>query len=244
MILRPAGSSPAFAYPPASRSRSKLSPQAMTAITMSLVFHACVGAYLFAYHFTMMTLPTPPSDPPVVIATVTFPPSPPPRPAPTREKQQSPRQKAQEPIRVHEAPRLVGLDPGPTIEAPSGPTAAGGGPSLTQVVPTPVIPPVPPKPKVILNPDWIHQPSGAQLAGAYPGRALDLGVAGSVTLLCAVGVDGQVRDCKVAEETPRDYGFGPAALKLSRWFKIRPETENGQAVDGALVRVPLKFGVG
>ncbi len=111
----------------------------------------------------------------------------------------------------------------------------------TLSVPTP---PTPPKPRVISNPDWISKPSGAQLADAYPGRALDLGMAGSVTLLCTVGVDGRVRDCKVAAETPKDLGFGPAALRLSRWFRIRPETENGEAIDGALVRVPLQFGVG
>ena len=58
-----------------------------------------------------------------------------------------------------------------------------------------------------------------------------------------MGVDGQVRDCKVAEETPGAFGFGAAALKLSQYFRIRPETEDGQAVDGAQVRVPLTFGV-
>ena len=244
MILRPAGSSPAFAYPPANHARSKLSPQAMTAIAMSLVFHAMVGAYLFAHHFTLMTLPTPQSEPPLVIRTVTFPP-PAPQPKPTHEKQRTPHPQPQEPIHILNAPHPLGPTPGPAIETPAGPTVSGGGQGLTEVVPTPVIPPPTlPKPKTILNPDWISKPSGAQLADAYPDRALNLGIAGSATLLCTVGVDGQVRDCQVAAETPKNLGFGAAALRLSRWFKIRPKTEDGQAVDGALVRVPIQFGVG
>ena len=119
----------------------------------------------------------------------------------------------------------------------------GGG--LAGLGPIVAAPPAPsqPKVKVIEHPDWIRKPSGEQLAGAYPSRALDRRQAGLVTLLCTVGIDGGVRDCEVIAETPKDAGFGAAALKLSRWFKVRPETQDGQAVDGALVRVPLQFGV-
>lgn len=245
MILRTAGPGPAF-NPPLStnRQRSKLSPEAMTAIAMSLAFHACVGGYLYAHRFIVMQLPSPPSgDRPLTIETITFPPATPPRG--THEKPQPPRQQAREPIRTHQAPPLTELDPGPTLVAPSGPGGQGTGEGLglgtgpIQLVPTP---PAPPRPKAILNPDWIRKPSGSQLADAYPDRALELGRAGSVTLLCVVGVSGQVRDCNVAEETPRQFGFGAAALRLSRWFSIRPQTEDGQPVDGALVRVPIQFG--
>jgi protein TonB len=218
----------------------------MTAIAMSLAFHACVGAYLFAHHFTLMTLPAPAAEPPFTVTTFTFPPKPPPPPS-THEKPKPLRQQAREPIHIHDTALIRNLDPGPTIEVASGPPGAGGqgqGVGFGSLVSTPPSPPVPPKPKVIQNPDWIAKPSGAQLADAYPGRPLDLGIAGSVTLLCTVGVNGQVRDCTVAEETPKGDGFGAAALKLSRWFRIRPKTENGEAVDGALVRVPIQFGVG
>jgi protein TonB len=238
MILRTAGPGPAFHPQPS----AKPSRGAVAAIVVSLLLHAVVGLYLYAHRFALTSPPHPPDEPVITIKTVRFPPPPP--PPPTHEKRrQPPRQRAQEPIHIHQAPAILGLNPGPTIEVGSGPSGNGGGQGLSQVIPQP--PPAPPRPKVktILNPDWISKPSGVQLAGAYPDRALDLGRPGSATLLCTVAVNGQVRDCTVLEETPRDFGFGAAALKLSQYFRIRPETEDGEAVDGALVRVPITFGV-
>ena len=96
-------------------------------------------------------------------------------------------------------------------------------------------------PPVIGDPHWLSVPSAADLSRYYPQRAVDRDLSGQVTLQCLVSATGQVRDCQVAEETPKDVGFGQAAKKLSPYFRMSPRTEDGTPVDGASVRIPLRF---
>lgn len=59
----------------------------------------------------------------------------------------------------------------------------------------------------------------------YPERAARLGVGGTALIECAITGAGALDDCRIVEETPRNIGFGDAALKMAqaRWVVAAPK---------------------
>ena len=112
---------------------------------------------------------------------------------------------------------------------------------LTQAtVPAATAPP-PMRPSVITNPDWLRRPTGEDVARYYPEKAQRDEMEGRATVSCNVTAGGTLSDCRVIDESPADYGFGLAALKLSSLFLMRPQTKDGVPVSGGTVRIPIRF---
>lgn len=122
--------------------------------------------------------------------------------------------------------------PPPIVEAP---------PVITEV-PVAVDPP-PSPPSVITNPTWLERPDGRQYSEHYPERALEREREGRVVLDCVVDSGGRLA-CSVASEEPSGWGFGNAAIRISRYFRMAPMTVDGRPTDGGRVRVPIAFRLG
>ena len=101
-------------------------------------------------------------------------------------------------------------------------------------------PPSPPNPNVLTNPFWVERPDAQDFARNYPRRAMDESVSGRALLDCLVASDGLLT-CAVVSETPEGYGFGEAALRVARSFRMAPQTRDGVPTAGGRVRVPIRW---
>jgi protein TonB len=66
-------------------------------------------------------------------------------------------------------------------------------------------------------------------------------VSGRAEISCTVLATGKLTNCSVLSEDPPDQQFGDAAMKLSKLFKMRPQTKDGAPTSGGTVRIPIRF---
>lgn len=131
--------------------------------------------------------------------------------------------------------------PPPPPEQRVPPPVADAPPTFTDIPVAPDPPPAPPV-LVIQNPSWITRPNGDDYARYFPRRALESNISGRATLDCLVAADGRLA-CTVTSESPENMGFGEAAIRIARQFRMRPQTVNGEPTAGGRVRLPLVFRV-
>ena len=89
-------------------------------------------------------------------------------------------------------------------------------------------------------PDWVRQPTSAQLMAVFPTKALKAGVDGDAVIKCKISLQGALFDCVVASEEPVGMGFGQAAIALTPQFLFKPAMKDGRPVIAG-VRIPIGF---
>jgi TonB family protein len=92
----------------------------------------------------------------------------------------------------------------------------------------------------VTSPNWRSLPSGDDMAKEYPKLAEVMNLSGEAVIKCVTDTEGRLQDCKVLSESPSGFGFGPAAMRLSAYFSMKPALLDGQPIKST-VTIPIRF---
>ena len=97
---------------------------------------------------------------------------------------------------------------------------------------------------LITNPDWLRKPGPDDFSNYYPKGAAFQRESGVADIECDVTAEGKLAGCVVTSEFPLGEGFGEAALKISKYFRMKSETVDGVPVGGGLFQTRIRFNMG
>ncbi len=213
----------------------KLPPSLYWGMFFAILLHLALLYYFFNQTFTAAFVENPP-EPPSTVVEFYKPPAPPP------------------PADPMPAPKNVIVAHTPVAEAP------------------PTVPTVPLDPKVEAKPDdgtkappvvskatgdsssaasanpyvqarWTRFPDGNALGQYYPARAADNEIEGTATVECTVLDKAGRVHCTALSESPGNYGFGPATVRMVQ-DKGRVDTSQGDVKIGSVLRTTVKWQLG
>jgi hypothetical protein len=96
-------------------------------------------------------------------------------------------------------------------------------------------------------PHWILKPTAEQQLAVLPISVIQNETSGEAVLSCLVTTTNHVRDCRIVSETRVSqgfegvYGFGEAAVRLSRTFLVQPPMRDGVPRFDIRVRIPVAW---
>jgi TonB family protein len=95
----------------------------------------------------------------------------------------------------------------------------------------------------ITLPRWVsYSRPGLPLAGYFPDRAVRAGLGGEALIHCRVDGRGRLAGCQVLSDTPREMGFGQAALAIAPWLTVDVAAAGGAPVVNGEADLPITFG--
>jgi hypothetical protein len=92
-----------------------------------------------------------------------------------------------------------------------------------------------------LTASWAPDMDFALLNRYYPKDALDARIEGTAWLSCYVPRFSLVRDCRLLAEIPEGHGFGKAALRSRRSFRIEVRNQAGRRIYNEWVTIRAFF---
>lgn len=93
----------------------------------------------------------------------------------------------------------------------------------------------------LTDPVWVLAPGPGDLDRFFPPRAWERGISGQTTLSCIATVSGILSDCQVVSETPANWGFGTAAVRLTRLYRLDISSSSGQAIAGRRTELTINW---